>query len=175
MEVWKDVKGYEGHYQVSNLGRIKTLKKQVGRKGTEKLMTPYMEWNGYSRVALYKDKKPKQFIVHRLVAEAFIPNPEGKPVVDHINGDRTDNRVENLRWCTHSENSQNSLRIKNNGNYKTIVIKDNKGNIFKSYREAAREYGIAPNTVKNDVLGKTHYTPQQKGSNYERKVRFERG
>lgn len=175
MEIWKDIKGYEGQYQVSNMGRIKTLKKQIGRKESEKIMTPFETWWGYSRVNLTKNGKLKMYPVHRLVAQAFIKNPENKPYVDHINGDRTDNRVENLRWCTAKENSQNSRLLRETGSYKSIVVKDNKGNIFKSYREAARYWNLSPNTVKNDVLGKTHYTEQQKGSKYERKVRFFKG
>ena len=175
MEIWKDIEGYEGHYQVSSKGRIKSIKKQVGRKESELIMKPFKTWWGYQRINLTKNGKLKMYAVHRLVAQAFIENTDNKPFVDHINGDRTDNRVENLRWCTPKENSENSILLRNTGSYKAVLVKDNFGNTFKSYREAARHWNLSPNTVKNDVLGKTHYTEQQKGSNYEREVRFERG
>lgn len=160
MEIWKDIKGYEGEYQISNLGRVKTLKKQIGRKEAEKIMKPSTTYQGYSRITLIKDKKPKMYAVHRLVAEAFIPNTENKPIVDHINGERGDNRVENLRWTTFSENSKNSFLIRTK-RYNSIGVADNQGNVFNSYREAGRFWGISTNTVKNDCLGKTKETKRK--------------
>ena len=168
MEIWKDINGYEGDYQISNLGRVKTLKKQVGRKETEKIMTPVTTYQGYSRIVLRKNGKGKIFAVHRLVAEAFIPKVEGKPIVDHINGDRKDNRVENLRWCTFSENAQNTRKVLSD-RYNSVKVIDSNGNIFDSYRQAGRQYGISANTVKNDCLGKT-----EEYQNFKRKIRFRR-
>ena len=167
MEIWKDIEGYNGDYQVSNLGRVKSLKKQIGRKETERIMTPSTTYQGYSRVVLIRDKKPKIYSVHRLVAEAFIPKIEGKPIVDHLDGNRRNNKVENLRWCTFSENSQNSMKLKGSKRYNSVSVKDNFGNVFDSYRQAGRFWGISPNTVKNDCKKKT------KGyQNLTRKVRF---
>lgn len=99
-EIWKNIKGYGNICQVSNLGRIKC---------GEDIKTPYMEKKGYLRIAL----KGKKHLVHRLVAEAFIPNPNNKPYIDHINTDRTDNRVENLRWVTNKENCNNPISKQN--------------------------------------------------------------
>lgn len=139
-EIWKDVEGYEGEYKVSNLGRIKSFKMKFGKQPTETIMQPQPEHTGYMRVCLVKNKKPKCVPVHRIVAETFIPNPENKPVIDHINGNRTDNRVENLRWVTHSENSQNTKYGSRRWNSKRV--KDNCGHIFESYREARKILGI---------------------------------
>ena len=99
-EIWKNIKGYGNICQVSNFGRIKCDKS---------IKTPYKEKKGYLRIAL----KGKKHLVHRLVAEAFIPNPENKPYIDHINTDRTDNRVENLRWVTNKENCNNPISKQN--------------------------------------------------------------
>jgi hypothetical protein len=104
MEFWKEIKGYEGLYEVSSEGRVKSLGRKPG------IMRPGLS-NGYLKVGLTKDGIRSRFRVHRLVAEAFIPNPDNKPEVDHINGDRKDNRVENLRWMTHQENNNNPVTL----------------------------------------------------------------
>ena len=95
MEKWRDVVGYEGLYEVSSLGRIK-------RNG--RIKKPHVDHGGYLTVWLSKHSVQKCLKVHRIVAIAFIPNPKNKATVNHINGVKTDNRVENLEWATHSEN-----------------------------------------------------------------------
>ena len=106
-EIWKPIRDYEGLYEVSNLGRIKRLGNDKNRK--EKILKPYKNKLGYLRVTLSKDNKVKYMFIHRLVAIAFIPNPENKPCIDHINTIPSDNRVENLRWATYKENMNNGL------------------------------------------------------------------
>lgn len=103
-ETWKDVKGYEGLYQVSGDGRVRRLP-WLRCNRINYLHSTEDKRHGYCRVMLSKYGVSKRFLVHRLVAAAFIPNPDNKPCVDHINRNRSDNRVENLRWCTHKENN----------------------------------------------------------------------
>lgn len=108
MEIWKTIEDYP-NYQVSNMGRVKSLGNNKARK--EKILKGIKGKDSYLSVGLYKEGKIKMYLVHRLVAQAFIPNPNNKPFIDHINTIRTDNRVENLRWVTSKENMNNSITI----------------------------------------------------------------
>ena len=112
-EIWKDVVGYEGLYQVSNYGRVKSLPKihkttknynKLGYITKEKILRQRKTQRGYFIVTLYKDQKGKSLYVHRLVANMFILNKDNKPCINHKNGDKKDNKVTNLEWCTYSEN-----------------------------------------------------------------------
>ena len=115
IETWRDAIGYEGLYQVSNLGRVKSLSRYIDRcdypfYSKERILRHgVMPKHRYSIVILYKNKKRETVYIHRLVGEAFIPNPENKPQIDHIDTIRTNNRVENLRWVTRSENLSNPI------------------------------------------------------------------
>lgn len=160
-EIWKDIPNYEGLYQASNYGRIRSLDCLVRcrnnhfRKKQGKILHPTPYKNGYLSVCISKDGRIKRTSVHRLVAKAFIPNPLNKPCIDHINANITDNNVNNLRWVTHSENNMNPIHRKRTSlakkgincffygktfNCRPIVSIDKKGNIVKyqSIAEAAR-------------------------------------
>lgn len=111
MEIWKKIKGFE-NYEISNLGRLKVnLKFRKYRSYQSKILNPSKTEEGYLRTALTKDKKRYMINIHRLVAFAFINNKENKPCVNHINGIKNDNRVENLEWCTVRENNIHAIKL----------------------------------------------------------------
>lgn len=110
-EIWKDINGYEGMYQVSNLGNVKSLNfKNTGKEG---LLKQTLENNGYLRVSLCKNKKVDYQNVHRLVAKTFIPNPKNYPIINHIDANRKNNNMNNLEWCTMQHNVREMYRLGN--------------------------------------------------------------
>lgn len=134
VEIWKDIKGYEGYYQVSNQGNVKTIKDSIN-----KLRAFGSLPSGYKQVTLCKDGKCKSFLVHRLVAEAFIPNPDNLPIINHKDEDKTNNIVSNLEWCTYQYNTQYSLGRK----IAQIDIRTGKVIcIWDSTRQIERELGF---------------------------------
>ena len=151
MEEWRDIKGYEGKYQVSNLGRVKSRHKILKPNNVK----------GYLYVYPSKNSKKEALKVHRLVAEAFIDNPENKPEVNHIDGNKENNRVENLEWCTKSENMQHAIKTGLMHQYKTgegplsrKIICINTGEIYNSSRHASKETGIDNSNITKCCRGK---------------------
>ena len=115
-EIWKDIEGYEGLYQVSNLGRVKFLERRVSSGNSasrvirEHIVTPSLK-RGYHRIRLCKEGSKRFFFVHRLVADAFIPNIENKPTINHKDGIRNNNVVSNLEWATFHEQIVHSYNV----------------------------------------------------------------
>lgn len=114
-EVWKPVKGYEGYYEVSNLGRVKSKARKYYRSDVlyhlkERVMKVSPSSSGYNTIILTVNGKAKSYLLHRLIALAFIENPQNKKCINHKDGDKFNNSLENLEWCTYSENRNHGLR-----------------------------------------------------------------
>lgn len=148
IEIWKDIKGYEGKYQISNLGQVKSLGNDRSKK--EKIRKLNKRKDGYLQVKLWKNGTYKMFKIHQLVAIAFVPNPDNKTDVDHIDTNRSNCHVSNLRWSTHKENCNNPLTLSNKKNNlhlwklrktKKYICK-NTGEIFESEKEIKEKYNI---------------------------------
>jgi hypothetical protein len=161
-EIWKDIEGYEGLYQVSNTGMVKSLGKKVIYKKShrtlkEKMLKP-SEYP-YCRVALSKEGVINQYSVHRLVAKAFITNHENKRQINHKNCVKTDNRVENLEWATVRENTTHAYENIMIEGIQKIVLDINNGVYYYSARDAARTYGVSSsymiNMLNNKINNKT--------------------
>ena len=129
-EIWKDKKDYEGLYQVSNFGRIKSL--NYNHTGKEKILKQYYDSNGYKIICLCKNNIKTTYLVHRLVAEAFIPNPNNLPQINHKDEDKTNNHVNNLEWCD----------AKYNHNYGTINERISKSQINGKRSKIVIQYNL---------------------------------
>ena len=152
IELWKEIEGYS-NYMISNLGRVKSL--NYNRTKKEKIMKFNTHPNGYLMIMLSKNNKQKVFPIHRLVAEHFIPNPENKPCIDHINTIRTDNRVDNLRWVTHKENMNNPItKEKISKQVKQLTIDGKLVKIWNSNRDIEKELGYYHSTISYCCNGK---------------------
>lgn len=147
MQIWKDIEGYKGHYQISNYGNVRSLKKDAFlMKGG------YLK--GYKIISLWKNGTGKMFRVHRLVAAAFIPNPENKPYVDHIDGVKYHNFADNLRWCTQKENMNYKPARRNKIKYNCQIVgygADGKECVrFDNYIDAEKR-GMYRHLIKKSV------------------------
>lgn len=166
-EIWRPVKGYEGVYEVSNLGRVKGVERfcrgrHDGLKPVhEKILTTDVSNCGYLRVRLYLYGKSKRLYVHRIVAEAFIPNPDGLPQVNHKDENKKNNSVNNLEWCTASYNMNYGSCIErllvNQPHRMEIYQYTIDGRFVAHYRstnEAGRMTGIRPTEIRDCVKGR---------------------
>lgn len=158
-ELWKDIEGYEGLYQVSNLGRVKSLKRysKNNKNNNDRILKPVLNTKGYLQLALCKNGVKYNKKLHRLVAQAFIPNPENKPQVNHIDEDKTNNIVSNLEWMTNKENRNHGTAIKRMciTNSKPIICY--KGDIKEKYasqKEFCLKYNLSSGHVSEVISGK---------------------
>lgn len=154
MEIWRDIIGYEGIYQISNLGNVKrigTYSNQTGKEWiSNRILKPAIKSNGYMFVGLSKNGKVSSKHIHRLVAEAFVSNPDNKPTVNHKDGNKSNNTVDNLEWVTYLENNIHSIKVlkrdtKNSSDSKPVLQFDKEGNFIREYpsmREAQRQTNI---------------------------------
>ena len=141
-EVWKDVVGYEGLYKVSDKGNVYSVERlnSRGRKIGGRIMKPTPNTNGYLRVNLCKDGKTKSKLVHRLVLEAFVGNPNNLPQVNHIDENKTNNELSNLEWCTGEQNINHGTRNeRTRKKVRAVNVKNGEVTTFSSIVEAERK------------------------------------
>lgn len=155
-EIWKDIKDYEGLYQVSNLGRVKRIT-------TGRVLKPLKHANGYLMVKLSKNSIVYTKNIHRLVAQAFIPNPENKPEINHIDENKTNNNVSNLEWMTRKENINHGTRTERMSKTQSIPIittniKTGESKEFYGARECARQLGLNHGNITLVLKGRLKQT-----------------
>lgn len=150
---WRPIKGYEGLYEVSSSGCVRSLK----RKTTNgRILIPVKTNAGYYRITLSKNGERRNFTVHRLVAEAFLDNPERHPSINHKNEDKGDNRAENLEWCTVKYNNEYNGRQAKVGEKRKVPIEAEKNGVklfFDGIVDAARSLGVSHGDISGCVRG----------------------
>lgn len=161
-EIWKDIEGYEGLYQVSNLGRVRSLAKKAGRSPRkEKYTAIFVDRRGYMKTNVCKFGKYTQVYVHRLVAETFIPNPDDKPQVNHKDGNKQNNHIDNLEWCTPKDNINhaNKLGLRKPTCCKPVRVTDCKTGVVREFKmkiEASLFLGCHKRYLSHALLKNNH-------------------
>ena len=162
---WKTIKGYEGLYEVSDTGLVRSIDRYVdngnGNKRFAKgiILKQSISNRGYYEIWLNKGGKAKSFLVHRLVLGAFVPNPENYPIANHLSGDKLDNRVENLQWTDYSGNALHAYQTGLNSNcgcnhnLAVAVIDTKTGEIYCTVKAFCEHFGINYNSAKNALNG----------------------
>ena len=163
-EEWRDVEGYEGHYKISNYGRVKSF-----FNGKFFIVKPKLDTDGYLWIAFSKHCVKKNFKVHRIVAKAFIPNPENKATVNHIDGCKMNNFVGNLEWLTQAENNQHAARIglmKSGSEHRDALLTDEQvrwcravhisGDLEYGTNALARKLNVSSSAIYLLLHGKTY-------------------
>lgn len=168
-EIWKDIPGYESFYQVSNLGNVKALARTVVHKTgrtyhfSEKLRKPYMDNLGYEHIALFKNGYEKRFYVHRLVAMAFLSNPNNLPCVNHMDQNPSNNNVENLEWCTAKYNINYKDCIEKRSKAKSKpVLQYTKENVLLREWESAKAASLSLKIHDGDIAKCCKHLPRYK-------------
>jgi len=150
-EIWKDIKGYEGYYQISNLGNIKSLNRTIENKGAiggkykikGKSRSQSISKTGYYICTLCKNGKERTFKVHRLIAEAFIDNPNNLPIINHKDGNKLNNSIDNLEWCDYSYNNKEAYKQGLKESNLKWIIECN-----KRKRKKVNQYDLNNNFIK---------------------------
>jgi hypothetical protein len=176
MEIWKDIKDYEGLYQVSSLGNVKSIDRAISSKNGKRIfnvngkpLKGFANKNGYKRVHLTKEHKGKSYFVHRLVAFNFLDKPNYKCEVNHIDGNKFNNFISNLEWVTHSENLQHAFdnglakKMMGSKNHKAKLNEDDVREIRKiasqkrnyGRKDIAKKYGVTEKHIQDIVNSKT--------------------
>lgn len=155
-EIWRDIEGFEGLYQVSNLGRVKS-------SYTNRILKGCKDTDGYLYAGLYKNNIRCCKKIHRLVAQAFIPNAENKPQVNHIDENKTNNNINNLEWMTAKENTNHGTRTERMAKMRSIPIiainlKNGESTDFCSAKECARQLGLDPSNIAKVLKGRYKQT-----------------
>ena len=148
-EIWKPVDGYEGRYEISNFGRVASL--HFARGSRRRVLRQSVNTWGYSQVTLSKDKRKKNVVVHRLVAQAFIDNPNDLPQINHIDEDKSNNRADNLEWCDSMYNVNYGKRTEkaSNSNKRAVIatLPDGVEEFYESVQSASNAVGVSRSTL----------------------------
>ena len=157
MEFYKAIVGYEGLYEVSNLGNVRSL-----RFGKIKILKQGTQAHGYLKVVLCVGREVKNFLVHRLVAQAFLPNPNNKPAINHVDGNKQNNHANNLEWAQPSENTRHGLRLGLIPDNRKPVVATNAvtgvETTFPSIWDAAKDLGLKQDSISRVVNGRRKST-----------------